>query len=1785
MQEIIKDVYEISIWEDVLVEGNEKMLPYFKEEKVAVIGANDHDAPELAYNPKFTDDVKGEHTLTFTMNGRFYNKELEEWVENPYVKLLTNEKKIKLFYRNEWYDLLIKKVEENKKNYSYNYTATDLFINELGKNGFKVELNVELENNQGTAEELAAQILENTDWKVSSYTDNADYKSDLLVETNLDTLYKATLIKDIFVKVSASNWLPIKEEDVEPAFSSGIDDKTTQTIKSGQQIYLFYSDLVAKNPEPMILYRADGDYRANENEDIIINSYNFRVTRENEVFYNDDNIPLPDFIDRGEGVVLEDKYRAYETIRRAETSYDPVTDKFITYYFQRLYTRTFSKTQDEFPYSNKEYFTKKEVEGIDIYERFYGYIFDKNDEYYELQYNEVLYDSELEAGTEYYIKTLVPEYIRLLEGEEGAETYYYDNNNFSYKRVDTNTPADSFIYKKSNKMVDGYVKYEGKEWPRLKGYTETEYLSPTLVQNYLANSSEFTDVDEGWLFDGSPSSKTRSGELVTRIDQDERYNFKENPASSMMVMHLTNEDIYYQSQTGNILYTSYKGDQADSLVPTGQIEYIAFDEKYDKKALKDYVNYIYPEPGFESYRDKADYKEWSDDAKKEVDLIYGFEYDNEELDEYTNLLLELANEIIDYDEQGSLSYILKLDLLGIKKKRLERKINGLRKNAESGTVQASINACLDAISSLIKNSTFPENIINELKEKIEDAKNNIERNSDLREKLENIKNNLSSSHSEIWNYIDYRGEQIKVGNEIFDTVISEIITTTTEVPNNSEDINLQNVTKQLMSFAKQNVEETIKVRFFEHISKRRYEAHSRAAINTGLAGNRKTIQKLNKGEEYVFALSLGRYKEGEEAPLYNKNQKVVYGDLEDKYYYFDTYEDEGIEAYVIDVDDYEQFTGDNPDGYMELDGEYIPLEENQIASPELIRFCIAQEENEGKITTSFVTQNSDKLQEKRYYEYNEGDYVRVKSNFITDNFTYELYDSLGNNAIIYCTKDSKKAYKKKKENWSPIRYRQSQTLICSKTSRTSNNITTYDSIIYSKEQITEFQPFIPASLVKRGEYKKNNSLYGSNQISFSLYKSDDQLPTLYCFIPDDKGEYVHIIYDEKKEKQSRKWYEFWKNTENLNKDYREFSNTDDLRGDIPHYFKRYNSNLDYDYHPASWKDGHFGPWKERYQRYTKYEVYMYDTTELKPDENYWIANPGEDGREAYYLYTKEKIERYTFHKDNNSTTFADSITYDSTNGKFKTAKFELVPVKLINRQYRPFKNEEDSQRITYKMLHQEKKRVPIPESDYVYCRNLDEKDLGYYRLCNKKDQAIYTSWHLKEQLDSAWGIYKFLKWKDLWNWNEDDPPFSFGIPEEDIIINEGTIIDNQRWVQEIQNGQIRIVPYDPVLHDAKKKFYRHTYIGAISDDNRKNIFYHKSGVYKSLLNKDLENTTLSINYDGLKVSFCEYDYNNSTYEIKIGENEEDKENRELFLEFDCSKPIDGYFDLEISPRIEMGDQITEAEKERYVWWKSPVLKNYNLTEDYFERIGMLFHTDSNEVKNYPIIAAQLFKYKTYKSNNYELLIKYRKQFYNYEQQSNESYTPTDEEVKNLKQAFQEYFGYQEWEKASEQIGIDKKYASYLEMLNAYFSKDEEKINYIKNKVAFNEKGYVIASDDKKLLQYIQELGYYNSSNLSELLSSSNQELINRLLSAVYSEILNNKSIMALPGEVPDNNDLVLTKYYLYNPQLPNQDNIDTLVYDYVGNDALSYYRYDYDDLCQKVRGIEVKEKNYLSALN
>jgi hypothetical protein len=294
----------------------------------------------------------------------------------------------------------------------------------------------------------------------------------------------------------------------------------------------------------------------------------------------------------------------------------------------------------------------------------------------------------------------------------------------------------------------------------------------------------------------------------------------------------------------------------------------------------------------------------------------------------------------------------------------------------------------------------------------------------------------------------------------------------------------------------------------------------------------------------------------------------------------------------------------------------------------------------------------------------------------------------------------------------------------------------------------------------------------------------------------------------------------------MNKIYREFKDTDSLSTDAPHYFKRYNSRMDYDYHTSSWKDGHLGPWKEKYQRYSKYRIHLYDNTELDENYSYWISTPFSDGSECYTLYTQEQPKRFSLHKrylgfengvhkyltkeeaiqkaigdrtletthsnvndivftppadyknymtvgDNNSD---HEINYET--GSFRAdLGVKLVPVKIDTRMYRPFENETDSQRVPYVMLKTDNNLAPSAGIDWIYCQSQNAADSGYYRACTVDDTNVYTNWQISEGVDELLGLYKFLKVKDPLNWNSDVPPFTFATPKETTMLTYGYAMD------------------------------------------------------------------------------------------------------------------------------------------------------------------------------------------------------------------------------------------------------------------------------------------------------------------------------------------------------------------------------------------------------------------------
>ena len=166
----MKDKYEISLWEDYLVEASGNVPAHYEERKLCVIGSDTMTASFRAYAPQLKSDINGTHTLTFKMyytikeneitvenssfsidgEGNFvvnghtsdevrtptYSTFNLEKTKNPFLNLLINERKVKCFWKGEWYDFVIKNCAEDSSGKSITYTCTDLFINELSKNGF-----------------------------------------------------------------------------------------------------------------------------------------------------------------------------------------------------------------------------------------------------------------------------------------------------------------------------------------------------------------------------------------------------------------------------------------------------------------------------------------------------------------------------------------------------------------------------------------------------------------------------------------------------------------------------------------------------------------------------------------------------------------------------------------------------------------------------------------------------------------------------------------------------------------------------------------------------------------------------------------------------------------------------------------------------------------------------------------------------------------------------------------------------------------------------------------------------------------------------------------------------------------------------------------------------------------------------------------------------------------------------------------------------------------------------------------------------------------------------------------------------------------------------------------------------------------------------------------------------------------------------------------------------------------------------------------------------------------
>jgi hypothetical protein len=119
---IVKKAYEISIWDDVWGKDG------FTEKKIMVIGSNKMKSQNKVFDPNFTTNVNGQKSLSFSIYTKYIDNITGEWVDNPFVPYLFNERKIKLEYKGKIHDFIIKNVAEDSENHINKYELKDALV-------------------------------------------------------------------------------------------------------------------------------------------------------------------------------------------------------------------------------------------------------------------------------------------------------------------------------------------------------------------------------------------------------------------------------------------------------------------------------------------------------------------------------------------------------------------------------------------------------------------------------------------------------------------------------------------------------------------------------------------------------------------------------------------------------------------------------------------------------------------------------------------------------------------------------------------------------------------------------------------------------------------------------------------------------------------------------------------------------------------------------------------------------------------------------------------------------------------------------------------------------------------------------------------------------------------------------------------------------------------------------------------------------------------------------------------------------------------------------------------------------------------------------------------------------------------------------------------------------------------------------------------------------------------------------------------------------------------------
>ena len=479
--------YEISIWEDYIVPATEGIPEHYEERKIAVIGSDTMTAQCRAIQPKLIKNINGTNVFTFKMYYTYLDTETGEKYQNPFLNLLVNERKIKVLWKNEWHDLIIKNIQEDSSGKSITYTCKDVFINELSKTGFEIIFDIEKENSINTLEGFAAETLKGSDWNLGIIEENFQEKEEptyeVLLQNELSCLNQT---KNTQENIIQNEKILVFYNQVQNIFNSAESEGNID-------LQFAYASSFSKEKNSQLVI----------NSDCYVKTFKYIKLQDKINFYSNEVLVLSILLNQA----VSTSYRAKRLVENFDSVYDKKIDRYV-----EVYT---DGKKDYYKFTSSEFKSPSIIGNIFTNSKDYkntsGWVADKNGSIYFSLYNPNASDltqaksylsllGSTSSNLKYYLNTGLTETLFLPEGIKVGQKFVFrykgriNNNTKDFIQLNSNqTKNINFDIKKYSYSNDQFAFEDGEyftldssiqndDWIEFnltckKGLTKTQLLS------------------------------------------------------------------------------------------------------------------------------------------------------------------------------------------------------------------------------------------------------------------------------------------------------------------------------------------------------------------------------------------------------------------------------------------------------------------------------------------------------------------------------------------------------------------------------------------------------------------------------------------------------------------------------------------------------------------------------------------------------------------------------------------------------------------------------------------------------------------------------------------------------------------------------------------------------------------------------------------------------------------------------------------------------------------------------------------------------------------------------------------------------------------------------------------------------------------------------------------------------------------------------------------------------------------------------------------------------------